>query len=90
MERILDLEIRNKFGIHARVAAMIVESANKFSSEIVLEKDGAQANAKSIMEILLIAASQGEMVRLRIAGEDSVQAEEAFIQLFRNGFGEPM
>jgi phosphocarrier protein HPr len=85
-----ELEIRNKFGIHARVAAAIVESASKFDCEIFIEKDEVKANARSIMEILMIAASKGDKVRISVSGNESEKAVEEISRMFESGFGEPM
>jgi phosphocarrier protein HPr len=80
--------IRNRLGLHARAAALLVKTANRFASEITLEKDGVEVNGKSIMGILMLAASKGSRVTLRIEGKDSAQAIQTLGKLIDNKFGE--
>jgi phosphocarrier protein HPr len=80
--------IRNRLGLHARAAALVVKTANRFSSEITIEKDGVEVNAKSIMGILMLAASKGTRITLRAEGKDEAEAIEVVGRLFENKFGE--
>ena len=80
--------IRNRLGLHARAAALLVKTANQFAAEIVIEKDGLEVNAKSIMGILMLAASKGTKITLKADGKDSVQAIRALGELIENKFGE--
>lgn len=80
--------IRNRLGLHARAAALLVKTANRFASEITLEKDGVEVNGKSIMGILMLAASKGTKVTLKVEGKDSPQAIQALGKLIENKFGE--
>jgi phosphocarrier protein len=80
--------IRNRLGLHARAAALLVKTANRFASEITLEKDGVEVNGKSIMGILMLAASKGTKVTLKVEGKDSTQAIDALGKLIENKFGE--
>lgn len=80
--------IRNRLGLHARAAALLVKTANHFTSEIFIEKDGIEVNAKSIMGILMLAASKGSRITLRVEGKDSIQALQALGELIENKFGE--
>lgn len=80
--------IRNRLGLHARAAALLVKSANRFVSEITLEKDGLEVNGKSIMGILMLAASKGSKVTLKVDGKDSVEAMQTLSKLFESKFGE--
>lgn len=80
--------IRNKFGLHARAAAQFVQLANKFDSEIFVEKNGQEVNGKSIMGILMLAASKGVEINVRAEGADSETAVAALGELVDNGFGE--
>ena len=70
--------IRNRQGLHARPAALFVQIANKFDSDISIIKDGEEVNGKSIMGILMLAAEQGTKICLRAIGSD---AEDAIAQL---------
>jgi phosphocarrier protein len=80
--------IRNRLGLHARAAALLVKTANRFASEVTLEKDGVEVNGKSIMGILMLAASKGSRITLRIEGKDAAQAVQTLGKLIENKFGE--
>lgn len=80
--------IRNRLGLHARAAALLVKTANRFVSEVVIEKDGLEVNGKSIMGILMLAASKGTKITLKVEGRDSVQAIQALGKLIESKFGE--
>ncbi len=84
----LEIEIINKLGLHARAAAKLVACASGFKSAIDIEKSGRRVNAKSIMGVMMLAASQGSMVKLYIEGDDSEQAIEALRELINDYFGE--
>ena len=80
--------IQNRLGLHARAAALLVKTANRFSSEVTLEKDGLEVNGKSIMGILMLAASKGSKITLKVEGKDSAQAIQTLSKLFEDKFGE--
>jgi phosphocarrier protein HPr len=80
--------IRNRLGLHARAAALLVKTANRFISEITLEKDGLEVDGKSIMGILMLAASKGSKITLKAEGKDSAQAIKILGELIENKFGE--
>ena len=80
--------IRNRLGLHARAAALLVKTANRFASEVIIEKDGLEVNGKSIMGILMLAASKGSKITLKVNGKDSAQAIQALGRLFEDKFGE--
>jgi phosphocarrier protein len=83
-----DFTIKNRLGLHARAAAQLVQTANRFKSEITIEKDGLEVNGKSIMGILMLAAAQGSRISVAVAGDDAQQALTALGQLIDDGFGE--
>jgi len=83
-----ELTIVNKLGLHARAAAKLVNTAGGFASEIQIQKDGQQVNAKSIMGVMMLAASCGSQVVLSIDGADEGPAMEALVALIDNRFGE--
>jgi phosphocarrier protein len=87
-QAIKELVIQNELGLHARPAAMFVKVANSFNSEIFLEKDGEQVNGKSIMGVMMLAASKGAKVKLIAKGKDADSAVNALEELFINKFGE--
>jgi len=80
--------IVNKLGIHARPATKISEIANKFISEIYIEKDGICANAKSILGILMLVAPKGTELIIKAEGPDEIEAVESIAKLIEEGFGE--
>lgn len=80
--------IRNRLGLHARAAALLVKTANRFASEIILEKDNLEVNGKSIMGILMLAASKGSKITLKAEGKDAAQAIKTLGELIQNKFGE--
>ena len=80
--------IENRLGLHARAAALMVKAANHFASEITIEKEGMEVNGKSIMGILMLAASKGSKITLKIDGKDEIEALQTLGQLIVNQFGE--
>ncbi len=82
------MKILNKLGLHARAAARVVSVANEYKSTITLKKDKKNADAKSIMKILMLSASKGSSIEIIIDGNDQEDAMNAIVKLFKNGFGE--
>jgi phosphocarrier protein HPr len=85
-----EIKIVNRLGLHARAAAQLVKLAGKFKSEIILRRtdNGNSANAKSILNVLTLAASQGTILTAEVTGEDAEEALSAVKEIFLNGFGE--
>lgn len=84
------LTIKARLGLHARAAAKLVRLANGFESQVFLRRldNSASADAKSILSILMLAASHGTALRARAEGVDEEAALNAIEQLFADGFGE--
>lgn len=82
------LEIINKLGMHARAAAQFVQLASNFSSHIEIEKDNRRVNGKSIMGVMMLAASQGSNVILYANGEDEEESLNKLETLINNRFNE--
>ncbi|HAE23420.1 MAG TPA: phosphocarrier protein HPr [Spirochaetaceae bacterium] len=80
--------IKNRAGIHARPAAMIVQTAGKFKSRIFLEKNGDRINAKSIMGIITLGAGYDSVILIIAEGDDENEAASAIERLFINRFEE--
>ncbi len=80
--------ILNELGLHARPAMLLVQSITRLSCDVTVEKDGVQADAKSIMGVLTLAAEQGSEVKVIAEGEDAQQAIEAIGKLIHDKFGE--
>lgn len=86
--REVTLTIRNKVGLHARPAALFVQTASKSRSKVLAVKDGREVNAKSILSVLTLGAEQGAVVTVKAEGEDEVEVVEALKELVENNFGE--
>ena len=80
--------ITNKRGLHARASAKIVEAAARFQSEVTILKDGQRVNARSIMGLMMLAASQGSEIGLEAEGPDAPEAMKAMLALIEAKFGE--
>jgi phosphocarrier protein len=83
-----DFLIINKLGLHARASALFVKTASRFSAEVRLAKEGVEVNGKSIMGIMMLAASKGTTVSLTVEGADETEALQTIGDLIINGFGE--
>jgi len=80
--------IVNTLGLHARAAAQLVQTANRYRSEVHVEKDGVDVNGKSIMGVLTLAAAKGSQISVTCSGEDADAAMVALADVIENGFGE--
>jgi phosphocarrier protein HPr len=78
----------NTLGLHARAAAQLVQTANRYKSEILVEREGQSVNGKSIMGVLMLAAGKGSEIVVSCEGEDAEEAMASLAQLIENGFGE--
>jgi phosphocarrier protein len=83
-----DVTIINRLGLHARAAARLVATASRFSSSVRVERDGRAADAKSIMAVMMLAATRGVTVTLAADGTDEAAAIAALEQLIQDRFGE--
>ncbi|MBN2808058.1 MAG: HPr family phosphocarrier protein [Deltaproteobacteria bacterium] len=83
-----EFTIVNKLGLHARAAAVLVQLAGNFSSEITISKGKLTINCKSIMGVLMLAAAQNSTITVEVVGEDEQAALEALGELIKDGFGE--
>lgn len=83
-----EVTLINVLGLHARAAARWVQVASRFTSRINLSKDGRTVDAKSILGVLMLAASLGERLLLSAEGPDAEQAVDALAALVRSRFGE--
>ena len=82
------ITIPNKLGLHARAAAKLVATASNFESTLHISRKGRQVDAKSIMPVMMLAASQGTEVELIADGKDENEAIEALVALIEDYFGE--
>lgn len=82
------LTVQNRAGIHARPAAIIAQTANKFESEVTLTRDGASINAKSIMGVIAMGAGYNTQLTLQVEGPDETEAASIIEELFNSRFEE--
>jgi phosphocarrier protein HPr len=83
-----DFHVANKLGIHARPAAMFVKTANRFTCDIFVEKDGEKVNGKSIMGLMMLAAGPGSKLTVSAHGQDASQALAEIETLIKAKFDE--
>jgi phosphocarrier protein len=83
-----DVEIVNKLGLHARASAKLTQLAGQYESEVWLTREGRRVNAKSIMGVMMLAASNGSTVSVETSGADEEAAMEAITGLIRDRFEE--
>jgi phosphocarrier protein len=81
-------QICNELGLHLRAAAAFVKLAERFQSDVALERDGQSANGKSIIALVTLAATRGTEVRVTATGPDAQAAVDALCSLIRERFGE--
>ena len=83
-----EVAIRNRLGLHARAAAKFVQTASRFQSEVKIRKNGEEVDGKSILGLLLLAASHGAQITISVCGEDEVDAFAAVEDLIVRSFDE--
>ncbi|HWE95653.1 MAG TPA: HPr family phosphocarrier protein [Tepidisphaeraceae bacterium] len=86
-----ETKIRNTLGMHARPAMQFVDVANQFQSQITVYKGGeepAEADGKSVMQMIILAATEGTPMRIEANGEDAEQAVQKLVELIEDKFGE--
>jgi phosphocarrier protein HPr len=83
-----DFKIQNKLGLHARPVAMFVKCANRFVSDIVVEKNNETVNGKSIMGMMMLAAGKDSVITITATGPDAQEAIAEFERLLNSKFGE--
>jgi len=83
------IEIRNKLGLHARAAALLVQTVDRFQAEVTVAKDGESVNGRSIMGIMMLAAEQGSTIEVVTSGPDAEAVLAAIQALVDDRFHEP-
>lgn len=83
-----EIEIINKLGLHARASAKLTQTASGFACEVWIVRAARRVNAKSIMGVMMLAASKGATIELETNGSDEAEAMDAMVALINNKFGE--
>ena len=83
-----DIQITNKLGLHARASAKLTQTAVRFQSEVWLTRNGRRINGKSIMGVMMLAASRGTEIKIETIGTDEEAAMNALVELIEDKFGE--
>jgi phosphocarrier protein len=83
-----EMTIMNRLGLRARAAVKLVSLSSRYASNVVLVANGRRANARHLIAVLMLSASMGSVVSIRISGPDEVAAMTAVTRLISNGFGE--
>ena len=86
-----DIVVSNRLGLHARPAMQFVDLANQFTSTVTVFKGGeepAEADGKSVMQMIILAATEGTPLKIQAEGEDADAAVEKLVKLFEDKFGE--
>lgn len=83
-----DVDVVNRLGLHARAAAKLVGTATRYASALSVGREGRSADAKSIMAVMMLAATRGHTVTISADGPDEAEAIEALTRLFAERFGE--
>ena len=84
-----DIQIINKLGLHARASTRLTQTASQFPCEIWIERNNRRVNAKSIMGVMMLAASNGSIITLETDGKQEQEAMTALVDLINSRFGEP-
>jgi len=82
------VKIKNRLGLHARPAMVFVDEASKVKSDVTVHGNGQAVDGKSIMQMMMLAATQGVELKITAEGEDAEQAVDALSRLIESGFGE--
>lgn len=83
-----DALIINKLGLHARASAKLTQMASGFKCEVILSRNQRRVNAKSIMGVMMLAASKGTTIGIETDGADETEAMQAILSLINDKFGE--
>jgi phosphocarrier protein len=86
--RTINATIVNRLGLHARPAMAFVDAAGRYASTITVRKGGTTVDGKSIMQMMMLAATQGSTLEITAEGEDAEQACDGLARIVAEGFGE--
>lgn len=80
--------IKNKLGIHARIAALLVKTVNKYDVEAYILFHGDKVNIKHLIDVISLSITQNSVVEINVEGKDAAECSEELQQLIENSFGE--
>lgn len=86
--QIREMEILNRYGIHARPAALFVKAASRYDADITVEKGGTKVSGKSIMGLMTLEASQGSKLKITASGDEAVEVLDELQNLIESKFDE--
>ena len=86
MRTTAQVELLNKYGLHQRPAMKVIEASSRFKSDIFLVKGEQRCNAKSIIDVIMLAAEKGTQLTVEAEGQDAAEAVCALVELFQNKF----
>ena len=81
-----EVELLNKYGLHQRPAMKVIETASRFAADVYLSKGDQRCNAKSIIDVIMLAAEMGTKLTVEAEGDDADDAVKALVDLFKNKF----
>jgi phosphocarrier protein len=81
-----EVELLNKYGLHQRPAMKVIETASRFAAEVFLVKGEQRCNAKSIIDVIMLAAEKGTRLKVEAEGGDADDAVKSLVDLFKNKF----
>lgn len=84
----IEVKLTNRYGLHARPAAMFVETCNRFECDTIVVKDGMEVNGKNILDIMTLGAEPGSTLVIHATGADGAEAAKALEELVTSNFGE--
>ncbi|MBI4386807.1 MAG: HPr family phosphocarrier protein [Elusimicrobia bacterium] len=82
------LKVNNRLGLHARPAALFVQTASRFKCIVKVAKDDVEVNGKSMMGLMMLAAEQGSALTITLDGDDATEALREIEDVFARNFGE--
>jgi phosphocarrier protein len=81
-----EVELLNKYGLHQRPAMKVIETASRFGADVFLVRGDQRCNAKSIIDVIMLAAEKGTKLTVEADGDDAEDAIKAMVELFQNKF----
>lgn len=90
MKLLFKVKVKNRLGLHTRPASIIVKLLQNYKSDVFFTYKSETINARSILNILMLAAEKNSHILINVEGEDASQTMEKLVEAFNNQFGEPL